>query len=555
MCGIFCYLGLANTDKADHAALANPDIYNGFMQTRHRGPDNSHILIDDNLFIGFHRLMINDLTYNGDQPMIQNENVLICNGEIYNFKELIKKYKLNCKSHSDCEVIVQLYNYFKTIYHDTDNVVRYLSQELDGEFAFIIYDKNIKKLIVVRDRFGMRPLFIGTSINAIGFGSELKNLDKLFDNVEQFKPSNFAIYNTLNNKLDIQDIYYEIPFNFDRGINLGLDVIPQIRKTFEDAVQKRLISDVPICALLSGGLDSSLVCGILTEKLGRGVLNTFSIGMKGSTDLHYARKVADYIGSIHHEVLVSEKEMLESIEEVIRITETYDITSVRASTPHYLVSKYIKENTNFRCVLSGEMSDELLGGYLYFKKAPDSGSFIAETHRLLNDICYFDNLRADRCISSQSLEARVPFSDTKFISLIQSIDPVLRQNEKIEKYLLRKAFDGANIIPDEVLWRSKSAFSDAVSSDEKSWYRIIQDHVDTLITDDEFEIESIKYGYCTPTTKESYYYRKTFHKYYKNNKVIPYFWLPKFIRSSSSGQIIDPSARTLTELYKNEIIV
>ena len=231
---------------------------------------------------------------------------------------------------------------------------------------------------------------------------------------------------------------------------------------------------------------------------------------------------------------------------VIRITETYDITTIRASTPHYLISKYIRENTDFKCLFSGEGSDELNGSYAYFKKAPDMDAFHDETNRLLEDICYFDNLRADRCISSQGLEARVPFLDHHFVKLIQSIDPKLKMcDDKIEKYLLRKAFDGIDLIPAKVLWRPKEAFSDGVSQTTKSWYQIIQEHVDTLITDDEFKTEAPKYTHCTPHTKEAYYYRKIFHSHYKHNNILPYIWLPKFVDSS----ITDPSARTLKNIY------
>jgi asparagine synthase (glutamine-hydrolysing) len=551
MCGIFLYINRQNIDTLSAV------VYNAFMASKARGPDNSHIIIDNNIFIGFHRLMINDLSYAGDQPMIHNENVLICNGEIYNFRELIAEYNLNCKSHSDCEVIVHLYEHFKRLSMTIYDAVKKLCQSLDGEFAFMIYDKTLGKLIVARDRFGMRPLFVGSDNDSIGFGSELKNIDGLYKNVEQFPPSQFHIYEVGPEKLHTKNTgtYYSVINAVAKAVaesSMSPDIYyAKIRETLEAAVEKRLVSDVPICALLSGGLDSSLVCGIITKKLGRGVLNTFSIGMDGSTDLYHARKVADYIGSIHHEVLVTEEEMLAVIEPVIKTIESYDITSVRASVPHYLISKYIKENTKFKCVLSGEMSDELLGGYIYFKNAPDTVAFIKETHRLLSDICYFDNLRADRCISSQCLEARIPFSDTAFIDLIQFLPEEIRINGRMEKYALRKAFDGCGLIPDEILWRSKEALSDGVSKTDKSWYKIIQDYVETMVDQEEYtdynEYEKYKeykrYTHCSPYTKEAYYYRKIFHKYYKNDRVIPYFWLPKWTTSN------DPSARTLSDIY------
>ena len=474
----------------------------------------------------------------------------MCNGEIYNFRHLISTFNLHCRSKSDCEVIIHLYNKLKSEY-DLHTALRLLCRSLDGEFAFIIYDKQLHKIIVCRDRYGVRPLFIGYNkdVKNIGFCSELKSLNNLFDNVEQFIPSTYGVYDLKDDNVVNKSIHYynSISETYDINNNNMNILLPEIKNIFENAVRKRIMSDVPICALLSGGLDSSLVCAILNKNMNV-PLHTFSIGIPGSTDLKYAKIVADHIGSIHHEVIVTPKMMLDSIEEVIRITETYDITTIRASTPHYLISNYISENTDFRVVFSGEMSDECNSSYLYFKKAPDPVSLHNETNRLLNEICYFDNLRADRCISSVGLEARVPFSDHYFIKLIQSINPYLRMcNENIEKYLLRKAFDTSeNLLPKEILYRSKAAFSDAVSSYENSWHKIIESHVDTLISDTEFINNKDTYTYCTPETKEAYYYRKIYHTYYKHEKVIPHFWLPKWC-----GDQKDPSARELgDEIYK-----
>jgi len=485
--------------------------------------------------------------------MFFKDSVLICNGEIYNYKELIKKYNLNCVSRSDCEVIIQLYEKLKSSdISSHEEIVKKLCQELDGEFAFIIYDAD--KIIVARDRYGVRPLFYGKNNtgsdhrSAFGFASELKNLDVLFDDVTQFTPSTFLIIADVTCDIDITQAsckYYDIVDTVaPHYINDEEDAILKIREALEKSVEKRLSCDVPICALLSGGLDSSLVCGIITKKLGKGILNTFSIGMVGSTDLYNAKKVADHIGSIHHEVIVTEYEMLNAIYDVIKSIESYDITTVRASIPNYLIAKYIKENTNFKCVFSGEMSDEMMGGYLYFKKSLNETEFDNECNRLLTNICYFDNLRADKCISSQELEARVPFSDHYLAKIVQSINPCLRKcDNRIEKYLLRKAFEKSDIIPEEILWREKEAFSDAVSSKENSWYKILQEHIDSLVTDEEYNESKSKYLHCTPMTKESYYYRKVFSSLYNNQKIIPYFWLPK---KEWCGEMTDPSARELS---------
>lgn len=536
MCGIFFFWG------DDHQK------YSEFMKLKPRGPNNTHIIMEDNMFFGFHRLMINDLTYNGNQPMIYNQNVLLCNGEIYNFKDIKSKFNITCKSESDCEVIVHLYDKLKTKSITHEEVVKKLCEELDGEFAFILYDKSLNRLIVARDRYGVRPLFFGhdSASGNFGFSSELKALDKMCNDVSQFLPSMYAIFNVADPGENLCDYYNNICEPYMTDNNDEEVILPLIKQTLEFAVQKRLISDVPICALLSGGLDSSLICGILTNMLGKGVLNTFSIGMEGSTDLKYARQVADYIGSIHHEVLITKEEMLAAIPEVIRVIESYDITTVRAATPNYLLAKYIKDNTQFKVVFTGEYSDEVAKGYMYFKKAPTPDELHDESNRLLEDICYFDSLRADRCISSQGLEARVPYSDHFYVKLIQSINPVLlMSHDKIEKYILRKAFVNTDTIPDEVLFRPKAAFSDAVSSYENSWHNIIQDHVNKLVTHKEFEKNAHLYKHCTPRTKEAYWYRKVFMENYKHEGMIPYFWLPRWCSDNFKDNMIDPSARTL----------
>jgi asparagine synthase (glutamine-hydrolysing) len=536
MCGIFFYKG---------KIISYGDLINSFMKIKHRGPDNSQIYIYNDMFFGFHRLAINDISDIGNQPMFFDDCILICNGEIYNHNMLNIKHDLQCRSKSDCETIIKLYTKYKNNYENINDLIHFLCNELEGEFAFIIYDKKKDTLIVARDRYGVRPLFFGCSENIIGFASELKALNDIFpeNTVEQFLPSSFLIYEMKKSKYTYLT-YNKIDINYDFNNNNIAEILPIIKHYFEKAVYDRCMSDVPICALLSGGLDSSLVCGVLT-KFVKTPLHTFSIGLIGSPDIFYAQKVADFIKSIHHSIIVTKEEMLNSIEDVIKTIESYDITSVRASIPHYLISKYIKNNTDFKVIFSGEYSDELFSGYAYNKKATSATELHKETCRILQNICYFDSLRADRCISSQSLEARCPFSSTDLIKFVQSINPELRMsNDKIEKFLLRKAFEGFNIIPDDVLFRSKAAFSDAVSTTENSWHKIIQKHIDTIINDEEFKENASKFTTCTPQTKEAYYYRKIFSKYYKKNNIIPYFWLPK---KEWCGDILDPSARELKD--------
>ena len=541
MCGIFLYLN--NEDKDVDTGY----IFNEFMKLQPRGPDNSQVFIEKQLFMGFHRLAINDLSFLGNQPMFHHDNIaLICNGEIYNCKEIIEKYQLKCSSLSDCETIIQLYSLLSKQNDDINVVMDQLAKALEGEFAFIIYDKTRNNIIACRDRYGVRPLFVGyeNEIKKIGFASELKALDNLFEQVYQFFPSSFMV-------LDIES--FQLMINMYNVISEPVDDVKvdyvKVKDLFIDAVKKRLLTDRPLCALLSGGLDSSLVCGVLSKYCIKppNRLQTYSIGLEGSVDLMYAKKVADFIKSDHYEVLVTAEEMLDAIEEVIRITETFDITSIRASIPNFLIANYIRMNSNSKVVFSGEMSDELFGSYLYFKNAPNSLEFHDESNRLLEDVMYYDNLRADRCISSNGLEARVPFSDTPFIKYIQSIDPSLKMsNDKIEKYILRKAFTEDDILPLDVLNRKKCALSDGVSQKEKSWHMIIQDHIDKIVTDEEFLLESVKFTHCIPHTKESYYYRKVFHKYYKHANVIPRFWLPKWC----GDNVIDPSARELKDIYE-----
>ena len=329
------------------------------------------------------------------------------------------------------------------------------------------------------------------------------------------------------------------------------EVLKNINKLFKEAVYKRIMSDdhKDICCLLSGGLDSSLVSSIVCSQFEPNTIKTYSIGLEGSPDLYYSQVVADYIKSDHTIIQLTEEDFLNSIEETIKVIESYDITSVRASVGNYLVSKYIKENSDCKVVFNGDYSDEVLGGYIYFNKCDDVDEFNIETKRLVSNICYFDGLRSDRSVSQNCLESRVPFADKKFIEYIFSINPEMKlakRNDYVEKYLLRKAFADDNLLPNEILWRHKEAFSDGVSSQKRSWFQIIQEYVSEIITDDEFEKRKDDFLINKPMTKEAYYYRKIYNKYYNNtDQVIPYYWLPKY-----SDGATDPSARTLKNYKK-----
>ena len=528
MCGIFCYTGKEKNITT---------LYDNFKRIKQRGPDFDTLINVDNVFLGFHRLSINDLSELGNQPFSNNNIYLICNGEIYNHETLKNNYDIKTKSNSDCEVI--LYMYQKLGFEET-------CRQLDGVFALIIYDSNTKKLYIGRDPYGVRPLFFGfNEYEELFLSSELKGIHDLTIYKKQFKPGNSLEYD-LTNKNFIYRNYYDFSLKIDRLRDNNLIMIG-IKNRLINAVKKRLLSDRPIGSLLSGGLDSSLISGIISKiykEQKKGKLSTFAIGIKGGTDLEYAQKVAVHIGSDHHTIECTEEDFLKAIPEVIYSIESYDITTVRASVGNYLVGKYIKENTNITVVFNGDGSDEQ-SGYYYLRNAPNKEEFNDECVKLLREIHFFDGLRSDRSISSKwSLEARTPFLDKEFVKYYMNIDPILKMyddtNKLPEKYLLRKSFESENIIPSEVLWRPKEAFSDGCSSEKRSWHKIIQEYVEGIITDKEFIDNKDKYTFNPPLTKESYWYRKLFEEFYPNSSnVIPHFWLPNW------SEIVDPSAREL----------
>ena len=527
MCGIFCYVG---------CTLKPIDLQENFSRIENRGPDYSVLQSIHNVHLGFHRLSINDLSESGHQPFIHDEIYLICNGEIYNHKNLQQKYNMKTKSDSDCEVILYMYQKF-----GFDETCR----QLDGVFSLIIYNSKSNKLFVGRDPYGVRPLFIGCNAHEELFlSSEMKSIHDKTIYTKQFKPGH-SLEIDLTNGNKIFRNYYDFTYKIDRLRETDF-ILAGIKNKLISAVKKRLLSDRPIGALLSGGLDSSLIAGIISriykDNNIKTEFNTFGIGIKGATDLEYSQRVADYIGSKHHQIVCTEEDFLNAIPEVIYSIESYDITTVRASVGNYLVGKYIKENTDITVVFNGDGSDEQ-SGYYYLRNAPNEDDFQQECMKLLREIHYFDVLRSDRSVSSQwSLEARTPFLDKEFVKFYMTIDPKLKMysENKIEKFLLRKAFESTKIIPEEVLWRPKEAFSDGCSSENRSWHKIIQEHVDKLITDEEFYLNKDFFTFNPPKTKESYWYRKLFEEYYPHkSNVIPHFWLPNW------SSEIDPSAREL----------
>ena len=527
MCGIFAFL---NNTKCPECA------YDYFMKGVGRGPDTSRFqynLLDTNnktpITIGFHRLAINGYGDDmSDQPFDIDDCTLICNGEIYNWKELYEKIGVTPSTKSDCEIIIHLYRQFG---------IEYTLQLLDGVFAFILFDTKKNKLFVARDLYGVRPLFIGESNEDdcvetnYYFASEMKQIT--FDNmnyVKQFTPGTYSTFHYNENEVFTfvsNKRFLDVPSVINTSYKLdNPSYYNDIYNALSDAVEKRVDNtDRELCCLLSGGLDSSLITALVNKhytKYNPGKkLHTWSIGMKGSEDLKYAQKVADYLGTAHHAIELEKSEFLEAISEVVYTIESYDTTTVRASVGNWLVSKYIKNCSDAKVVFNGDGSDEVCGGYIYFHCAPNCLEFDKECKRLLKDIHYFDVLRSDRSISSHGLEARTPFLDKNFVQTYLSLPPHIRnhsENNQCEKYILRKAFDRDGLLPKEVLWRTKEAFSDGVSSEKEAWFETIQKkHKD-----------------------EPGFYKQEFLKHYSGREdTIPYYWMPRFVEAT------DASARTL----------
>jgi asparagine synthase (glutamine-hydrolysing) len=547
MCGIWALI--------QESTINNIKPYiNNINSIKSRGPDKTNIYIDKHLACAFHRLAIHDLSPLGDQPFIWFDNsllyILIVNGEIYNYKELKNKYNIVTKSESDCEIIYYLFRILNGNIHE---VIRELKGEFSFVFNIIFYYTNYNSdtvcetvSYVCRDPFGVRPLFYSVSDDKKKyiFSSLLSGV--ITDDTKigmVFPPGKILVIN----KKSVINTYFISYYNYIYN-NINTNINFEITSRLINAVKIRLDSEKPIGALLSGGLDSSLICGIISKILGVQNLNTFSIGMKKGTDLNFANKVALHLNTVHTEILFTPEEGLNAIDYVLDATETWDITTIRASVGQYLLGKYISTKTDIKVILNGDGADEVEMGYLYFYLAPNSKLAQEESVKLVKEIHKYDGLRVDRCISVHGLEARVPFLDIDFVNYYMGIDAELKipTKARMEKQLIRDAFNELypDILPKEVLYRKKEAFSDGISSKEKSWFEIIGEWIDTKITDEEFINRENIYNTCK--TKESYYYKKHFiNKFNKESlDVIPNYWLPKWINTNG-----EPSARVL-EVYK-----
>jgi len=603
MCGIFSILNNNNY-------FFPHEIVESFNKGQSRGPE--HSVFDRYGFdiqMGFHRLAINGLNDASNQPICINDIVLICNGEIYNHQELYKcmEEDVNLQTNSDCEIIIHLYLKFG---------IEYTLKLLDGVFAFVLLDNRLSNdssmVYIARDPYGVRPLFVMKRNMLSGeynsdknymfaVASEMKMLSQLQEvlnndkrtsnmyNIQQFQPGTYSkfilgsevsgfwrllenhTYNSLN-MVVTQPLYSNIEVLDYKYYARELQI--NLRK----AVDKRCVNtERPIACLLSGGLDSSIIAALVCDihaKHGLPKVHTYSIGLKDSVDLKYAKIVADYIGSIHTEVILTEDDFINAIPEVIYATETYDTTTIRASIGNYLIGKHIRQTSDAKVIFNGDGADELMGGYLYMKAAPDMLEFDRETRRLLHNIHYFDVLRSDRCISSNGLEPRTPYLDRNFVQAYMSIPVNVRYApDVIEKNLLRTAFspelynnsNNLPLLPDEILFRKKEAFSDGVSGKERSLYQIIGDHCNALFEEHDAQyvndamrscMKNVYMMICSvhpdmkrvnmhnpPLTAEQFYYRKIFEQHYEGNgRVISHFWMPKYVNA------VDASARTL-EMY------
>lgn len=576
MCGIFALL--------NNIGASWESISREFMKGQRRGPEFSKL--DTNytgMTLGFHRLAINGLNEASNQPLVINDVALICNGEIYNYHQLYKDMGVEPETGSDCEVIIHLYLKYG---------IEQTLLMLDGVYAFVLYDNReqpdgIKRSFVARDPLGVRPLYYlkplsnNTELMSYGYASELKCLEHFYNadigkyTIGQFKPGSYSAFTLSGGNNDIwvsekENTPYFLPiFSHSWQINEQIEtslyrqMYSNISAYLNAAVVKRcLTTERPVACLLSGGLDSSLITALVNNfYVSNNVpskLETYSIGLSGSEDLRHARIVADYLGTKHTEILITEQQMFDAIPEVIKAIESYDTTTVRASIGNYLLGKYIAAHSDAKVIFNGDGSDELLGGYLYMNKCPDDIEFDKESRRLLRDIHLFDVLRSDKSISSHGLEPRTPFLDRSFVNFMLAVPPYFRNHKNkrgmewnsqthdysgIEKYLLRYSFSEhffldyrrRQILPNEILWRKKEAFSDGVTAHGRSLFTIIQEQICHRLNAD-----NIYHIHVPSIELEKAYYKRIFDEAYPNcSHVLPYFWMPKYTNAT------DPSARTL----------
>ena len=519
--------------------LRNPQneldkIVDGYNMLKNRGPDNGNIVVNNDVIFGFRRLAIMDITTDGNQPFKYNDDMLICNGEIFNHVDVKNNNKIECKSKSDCECLLPCYSKV-----GFENMIK----QLNGDFAIILYSQSENAIFFARDRIGVRPLFYGFTNNGnFALASYARALTEYCVNVQAVPPG-WGCYDMIDNSLEMFTYEYIPRQILNQNSISHKDALFKIKDTLEQSVVSRLMSDRPIGCLLSGGLDSSLIASILCKMINPSKVRTYSVGMEGSEDLKHARIIAEYLGTTHTEVIFTPEEGFKIIPDVIKDLETYDITTIRASVAMWLLCKYIKENTDDIVLYSGEGADELFCGYLYFHYAPTVECLGDESVRLIKNLYMYDVLRADRCVSSHGLELRVPFLDKNLIDLSMSMpEEFLEPKNGVEKHILRSSFiDG--FLPEQVLWRRKDGLSDGCSGNTgKKWYEQIQEFVDSKISDTEFSMDNNNNKF---PSKEAYYYKRIFNRFFSNYELKVDYWLPKWVDHDG-----DPSGRNLKVFTK-----
>ncbi len=509
MCGIVCAF-----DVKQSTDVLRPQLLEMSKKIRHRGPDWSGIYADDKAILAHERLAIVDPA-SGKQPLYSPNGklVLAANGEIYNHQELRKQFDgvYDFQTASDCEVILALYQEKGCDFVD----------ELNGIFGFAIYDTEKDEYFIARDHMGIIPLYIGWDQNGTFYvASELKALEGTCTKIELFPPGHY-----LHSSDGEFKKWYSRDWMEYEAVKENATSIQEIKEALEAAVHRQLMSDVPYGVLLSGGLDSSVTSAVAKKYAQKRIesgdtvdawwpqLHSFSVGLEGSPDLAAARKVADHIGTVHHEIKFTIQEGLDAIKDVIFNLETYDITTIRASTPMYLMARVIK-SMGIKMVLSGEGADELFGGYLYFHKAPSPKDFHEETVRKLDKLHMYDCLRANKSLAAWGIEGRVPFLDKEFMDVAMRINPKdkMINGERMEKWVVRKAFE--DMLPESVAWRQKEQFSDGVGY---SWIDTLKEVVETAVSDEQLANAKFRFPLQTPTNKEEFYYRSIFESHFPSD--------------------------------------
>lgn len=532
MCGIFAHIG------GEDDGVSDSDITNALDSIQYRGPDSTQYYFDEKVFMAFHRLSLVGVDVKNDMPLTVDGCILICNGMIYNYKQLVEKNGFDVKTENDCEVIIHMYKKYGTAI---------AIEQLDGVFAFVLYDIDNSRIVAGNDAIGIRPLYYGTNrAGAYTFASEPVALANICDaRIEHFPPGNYLI---LDIGTGVQLRRWWNPTKLLFPTVEGHDYAIRMFDLLKKAVRKRLLGERPVACLLSGGLDSSIVAALVSAEMKKKeqTLHTFSIGLSNSPDLLAARKVAKRLRTFHHEIVVTEEEMLQhNKKDIVRVTQSPDVTTNRASTPMSLLCKHIATNYDFKIIFNGDCSEEIWGSYAYSKHAPSDQAFLDDNWRLVDEVHLYDVLRSDRCIAHYGMDARTPFADKELIEFVMRIPPQYKRHNstgKIEKYLLRQCSQA--YLPYQITWRPKEAFSDGVSTQQASWHNIVLDYYNKTLDIDLDPVFQLWLQNTQIPTKEAFWYWSQFLTVLGDRedirRLVPRYWMPRFVEG-----VTDPSARCL----------